>query len=125
MAQSRINEIGALQGHLSTNKELTGQINPVQTLQGTISALSTLEGAINICPSLIGKITLKEKLKGTIIVPLEHYEHYQGNYTIIPKTTSQTLHTANLVMDDDVTVLEIPYFETANETGDTVYIGGN
>lgn len=125
MAQSRINEIGALQGHLSTNKELTGQINSIQTLRGTISAPNTLKGAINTCPSLIGKINLKENLKGTITVPSEHYEHYEGKYTVTPKTISQTLHTANLVMDDNVTVLEIPYFETANETGDTVYIGGN
>lgn len=124
MAQSRINEIGALRGHLSTNKELTGQINSIQTLRGTISAPSTLKGAINTCPSLIGKINLKENLKGTIIVPSEHYEHYQGKYNVTPKTTSQTLHTANLVMDDDVIVLKIPYFETANETGKTVYIGG-
>ena len=125
MAQSRINEIGALQGHLSTNKELNGRINPVQTLQGTISAPSTLKGAINTCPSLIGKINLKENLKGTIIVPSEHYDTYQGSYIVTPHLTSQTLHTSNLVMENDVIILEIPYFETANETGDTVYIGGN
>lgn len=124
MAQSRINEIGALQGHLSTNKELTGQINPVQTLRGTISAPSTLKGMMNVCPFLIGKINSKENLKGTITVPSEHYEHYQGKYIVTPKTTSQTLHTANLVMDDDVTILEIPYFETSNLSGKTVYIGG-
>lgn len=124
MAQSRINEIGALRGHLSTNKELTGQINPVQTLRGTISAPSILKGTMNICPSLIGKINPKENLKGTITVPSEHYEHYQGKYIVTPKTTSQTLHTANLVMDDDVTILEIPYFETSNLSGKTVYIGG-
>ena len=34
------------------------------------------------------------------------------------------MKTKNKKMEDNVTVLAIPYFETSNLTGKTVYIGG-
>lgn len=49
---------------------------------------------------------------------------YEGDYTATPSTTEQVLETKDKVMADDVTVLEIPYFETGNPAGGyTVYIG--
>lgn len=50
------------------------------------------------------------------------YDYYRGEYIVTPKVVSQSLETKNKVMSDDVTVLEIPYFETSNESGTTVYI---
>ena len=51
-------------------------------------------------------------------------EHYNGSYTVTPRVERQTLHTENKIMDDDVTVLQIPYFEVTNTNGTTVIIGG-
>jgi len=49
---------------------------------------------------------------------------YEGEYTVTPKTFEQTLQTENKLMEEDVTVLSIPYFETSNpQNGYTVYIG--
>ena len=43
---------------------------------------------------------------------------YTGEYQVTPKAfNSQTLDTANKVLDADIVVSEIPYYETANETG--------
>lgn len=51
-------------------------------------------------------------------------EPYVGEYTITPSIHSQTLPTAQKYMTSDVTVKEIPYFETSNDyNGETVYIG--
>lgn len=52
------------------------------------------------------------------IVPL-----YNGEYTVVPKTVSQELLTKDKKMKDNVTIKSIPYFETSNEEGTTVYIG--
>ena len=49
---------------------------------------------------------------------------YEGAYVVTPLSTEQTLETTGKTMQEDVTVLPIPYFETSNETGTTVYIGG-
>lgn len=49
---------------------------------------------------------------------------YVGEYTVTPAVHAQTLHTAQKYMTSDLTVKEIPYFETSNAShGETVYIG--
>lgn len=51
-------------------------------------------------------------------------EIYKGEYTVIPKTSDQILKTKNLIMTDDLTVKEIPYYQVTNPAdGETVYIG--
>ena len=50
-------------------------------------------------------------------------EKYEGDYEIVPKSTAQTLATKNKRMSKDVTVTAIPYTETSNDNGTTVYIG--
>lgn len=49
---------------------------------------------------------------------------YTGEYEVTPKTDSAViLETAARLMTRDVTVNKIPYFEVANESGNTIYIG--
>lgn len=49
---------------------------------------------------------------------------YEGEYIVTPKVTAQTLPTAEKLMEDDVTVKSIPYFDVSNTVGgSTVYIG--
>ena len=50
---------------------------------------------------------------------------YDGPYIVTPKTEQQKLLTKNHLMNDDVTVLKIPYFETSILSGTTVYIAEN
>ena len=50
---------------------------------------------------------------------------YEGPYEVTPKITAQTLDTHDKHMKDDVTVLEIPYYETSHQDGLTVYIGNS
>ena len=49
-------------------------------------------------------------------------EPYEGSYRVIPKVTEQTLETSGLLMTNDVTVTEVPYYQTHNTSGETVYI---
>ena len=53
------------------------------------------------------------------------YPVYTGEVEVEPKTVSQTLETANKTVLSDISVLEIPYFETSNPKGTTAIIGGN
>lgn len=52
-------------------------------------------------------------------------ETYAGTYTVTPSTTDAvTLQTAQMLMENDVTVQKIPFFDVTNEGGgSTVYIG--
>lgn len=48
---------------------------------------------------------------------------YDGAYEVTPSAhEAQTLETAGHIMEDDVTVKIIPFFQTSNVSGDTVYI---
>lgn len=50
---------------------------------------------------------------------------YTGAYTVTPQAyMEQTLKTKSKSMTDDVTVEEIPIYETSNEYGTTINIGG-
>lgn len=48
---------------------------------------------------------------------------YTGSYTITPKVDEQTMATRNKLMKDNVTIKAIPYYETDNNLGTTIYIG--
>lgn len=76
------------------------------------------------------KIPLKVKEEEKIKLRISEgggglYPIYYGNTTVTPKAVEQTLETANKSVLSDITVLEIPYFETSNEKGTTAIIGGN
>lgn len=55
----------------------------------------------------------------------QSYDVYDGQYEVTPSAHNQiVLETREKLMADDVTVLKIPYYETSNESGLTVYIAG-
>lgn len=66
-------------------------------------------------------------LNGAVGAVYEEHDIYDGPIVVTPKTDSETvLETANTLLINDITVLEVPYFETTNLSGGyTVYIGGN
>ena len=75
---------------------------------------SEIKGTLNVGNTLSGRLTVPSSVVETI---------YNGDYEVMPKTYSQTLNTKHKLMNDDVHILEIPYFETSNESdGITVYI---
>lgn len=87
--------------------------------------ISDLEGGGTILP----KVTDADNGKVLMVVNerwvAEDLPKYNGAYEVTPLANEETvLNTAQTFMSGDVTVRQIPYYETSNETGgDTVYIG--
>ena len=53
------------------------------------------------------------------------YDHYKGDYTVIPDVEAVVLPTRDKLMDDNITVFKIPLWEVSNTSGgSTIYIGG-
>lgn len=71
-----------------------------------------------------GEITLANQMDGDMgtfmpILP----DQYTGDLTVTPKAwEEQVLETAFKTMPGNVVVLEVPYWETSNPNGQTVYI---
>lgn len=94
--------------------DISGKIVDVDgTVSGKIATVeATVSGRIiSVPPVVSGTVTSQ-------IIP----DTYEGEYVVIPKTTVQVLPTKHKNMRDDVTVMEVPYVETANEYGITVSI---
>lgn len=125
-----INAVGELKGTITAPARLVGTIEQIDNLKGTIDispsnvSVGQLKAVVSNTVSLMGKLNPANKLQG-IISAIESVESYKGDYTITPKIDSQTMKTKNKKMEDNVTVLAIPYYETSNLTGKTVYIGGD
>lgn len=85
------------------------------TLKGVLKGSDTIKGQLKAQGMLVGKVGFPKCSTWQ--------DEYEGDYDVIPKTYLQTLDTDNKVLRDDVRVHEIPYFETSNEKGTTVYIG--
>jgi len=71
----------------------------------------------------IGSQTVGISTGAQIVREYVDAEVYDGEYTVTPQAhEEQVLETRNKRMTDDVTVLRVPYFETSNIYGNTVFI---
>ena len=84
---------------------------------------AALTGTINGSSELVGIIQTAQFLRGMIAISGAE-DSYDDDYIITPHVYAQTLNTKNKLMKDNVSVLAIPYYETSNLSGKTVYIGG-
>lgn len=93
-------------------------------ITGTLTAPQTITGELCAAKPIVGTLTPTMTISGTLSSSTYWSgETYDGIYTVIPKArTEQSLMTRGLQMTNDVTVTAVPYWETGNETGYTVYI---
>ena len=84
--------------------KLTGTLSPLGTLSGRLSPIGGLRGTLSL---------------GSGTAP-----QYAGPYEVTPKAhAEQILNTSGKLMINDVTVFEVPYYETSNLfDGLTAYI---
>ena len=63
-------------------------------------------------------------VENKVVIPQGGGMPYSGVYEVIPSIDPQTLLTKNRLMEDDIQVKAIPYYETTyNQNGKTIYIG--
>lgn len=94
-SKSSIVDIGHISGRISEIKGINGQISGIGQLK---AKMSNATGG-------------------------SYYPTYDGPYVVVPDAHyDQTLYTNNKVMKDNVTVTKVPFHETHNESGTTVYI---
>lgn len=93
-------------------------------ISGVVRTLDTLQGRVENGSEIYGRVESGGVLIGSVGFPKCDYPPlYRGEYDVIPKAhIMQTLETDGKTMEDDVRVHEIPYYETSNVSGTTVYI---
>ena len=115
-----LNKVNNLEGSLNLDMELTGALSTVDSvLTGELTADDTYK--------ITGDLSMTElSLGGELTIPSEvSVENYYGEYVASSKPFESTvLKTGGLRMTQDIIIEKIPYYETSNESGYTVYIGG-
>lgn len=92
-----------------------GCVASLVKIKGTLADIEKITARVFDRPALKGSITLPKSLAG---------DPYGGPYEVTPNPENDiVLATRKKSMLDDVTVFKIPYYETSNESGYTVYIG--
>ena len=94
---------------------LTGFFSGVPQLTGLVSSSGTISASLQAVPEISGRLS---------VVTVTDAEPYEGEYEVLPRTDSQTIPVKSKLMKRDLTVDPIPFYETSNPTGTTVYIGG-
>lgn len=72
------------------------------------------------------RLRVRQRARQTVTLRIKEghsVDWYAGPYEATPKRVDQYLETKGKTMREDVTVREIPYFETANPYGTTYVIG--
>lgn len=96
-------------------------------ISGALAERGRLSGSLSAVGGLTGTLSPPEGLTGQLTVPrVLDAEYYTGEYEVTPQARSDViLDTSGKLMTDDVTVFEIPYYETTNPAGGyTAIIGG-
>lgn len=93
-------------------------------IYGVLYTEDALVGIVDSGSGIQGKLQATSVLVGEVGFPKCYFpDTYEGEYEVTPKVYAQMLDTDDKYMREDVTVKAIPYFETSNEKGTTVYIG--
>lgn len=114
-----IKEIKTIKASISdVPKNIYVDIKPISDIKTTIhsSVSNKLKGTFYEKKSIIGSFSLPQSSRDIDI--------YAGPYEVIPKIRNQTLDTKNRMLSKNIFIKQIPYYETSNESGYTVYIGG-
>lgn len=86
--------------------------------------ISVSQNNLQVPISLYDDSTIQMELSQKIEVVHRDVDYYEGDYIVTPSVhVEQVLETNEKYMSDDVTALKVPYYETSNLYGMTVYIG--
>ncbi len=84
-----------------------------------------ISGTLSSPGKLSGSLSSPAKLSGSLTIPAATLPpSYEGSYEVTPRLHAQSLYTDGKLMEDDVTIFEIPVTITSNpHGGQTVLIG--
>lgn len=122
-----------MKGSIKIKETISVEIEPVKRLSLSLKKNGSIKAKLNSAESISGSINFLGDLHGNVngenhisgVVRSGSYSVYDGDYEVTPKKLEQRLKTNDKFMVDDVKIKGIPYYETSNISGTTVYIGGN
>lgn len=111
-------------GALDDTEIIIGGLNSDGEAVGVIEIEEDISAKVEMDVYLVGRLAEEPTIQGGVTIGnCEEASPYTGDYEVTPHIDSQTMQTRHKYMLDDVLVKAIPYYETSNTYGTTVYIG--
>ena len=117
-----------IDGTVSDNRVITGQLRTLNTLSCSITNTDEFTCTIqDNTQTIFADVVNTFEIGGSVIRPEiyeQDYDVYTGETTVTPSThENQVLSTANKLVQENITVEQIPTFETSNAYGISFIIG--
>ena len=122
--QGTIGVVKTISVNLDKPKEITVELSKNKTVSAELSNKKHITGSLNKINTLEANIEKDKQLTANLSAPSYVSDIYFGEYEVVPSQEEKTLATNNKILKGDVSIKQIPYHMTSNETGYTVYIGG-
>lgn len=92
-----------------------------------MNKIVVIEGQVSLSNSIEGEVSLNNMIDGQsgvfYLTSTQTHETYNDSYEVTPSASEDIiLNTNNKIMEKDITVFKIPYYQTSNTDGVTVYI---
>ena len=124
MLKGTIKPVAILEAHIDGVKTLKPELNPRVDILAKLNSKPNITARLNEPAAISATINSTGSMVGKLGLVADR-EEYDGEYIVTPSRVATDLKTKHKVMRGDIHVKEIPYYETSNETGTTIYIGGN
>ena len=114
-----------IQGSLTAYGQLDGNLIAVNVIRTDLGgSVASMGGILTPIETIFASLASSAFMSAELTLPKgKASPAYQGEYVVTPKAETETvLQTNGFKMLDDVTVLQIPYYETHGTHGTTVYI---
>lgn len=112
-----------LNGNINNSLNLIGSLENPNTITGSTEGTLEIVGSLENELEIVGSLIENNCINGELVLGGGTHATYGGSYEITPTSSDQTLNTNDKIMTNDVLVGKIPYYETSNEYGKTIYIG--
>lgn len=104
---------------------ITGAIDIIESISGIIQNHGDITGIINGKLKISGEVNSEKQMTASIsLFGDKEPIRYSGDHEFTPDTDEDySVDTKFKMMSSNIVIKKIPYYETSNPSGTTIYIG--
>ena len=105
--------------------EIIATIKPVVSISGEIQKRADISGSVNGISKISGEVNPEKHMDASVsLFGDKEPIRYSGDHEFTANTEEDySVDTKFKMMSSNIVIKKVPYFETSNPTGTTIYIG--
>ena len=105
--------------------EIIATIKPVASISGKIQNQASISGSVNGISKISGEVNPQKQVDASVsLFGDKESVRYSGDHEFTADTDEDySVDTKFKMMSSNIVIKKVPYFETSNPSGTTIYIG--